>query len=112
MSTVADFCETVDRGFNILGYIPLVSSITGPIRSGIWGTGQLFIGLIGLPISLLVALFSGGSWSHVFWFWAALIVNGVLNMIRGTIEAVPLLGNLIVFLYDRIRGGVEIMAYR
>lgn len=112
MQTIADFCEAVERVFNILGYIPIVSSISGPIRSGIWAIAQIFGGIIGLVLSLFLSIFTGDEGSNIFWIWAALVVNGVLNIIRGTIESIPFLGNLICFLYDRIRGKREIMAYR
>lgn len=113
---LANFCETVDHGFNVVGYIPIVSSITGPIRGGLWASAQMSVGLFGIPFALIVGLLAiiiGGfaAWAEMLRFFFALIVNSILNMVRGVVEAVPILGNLICFFYDRMKGKRELFPY-
>ncbi len=90
----------IEKAFNIAGWIPATSRITGPIRVT---AGQVMM----VVAAILTALVRIGGYitgnknlvrkgDQI----APYVAHGLANVIRGTIEAVPASGNLVTFLYD------------
>ena len=76
---------------NQLGYIPLVSTITGLIRT--------LLGIIHTIVHLVSAIFDRENRiSHL-----KESILGAKNIVRGIIETTPILGNLAMFIVDTIR---------
>jgi hypothetical protein len=119
MRPLSAICETVDGVFNLVGYFPIVSSFTGPVRSFLWAPLQVLVGLVSFPLILIIGiialpLLTGASlkgWVNTLLFPLSLIANGLLNFVRGFVEAVPIAGNLVAFIYDRIRHGRQLIPY-
>ncbi len=119
MQEIAKFCRQVDRCFNIAGYIPIVSSLTGLIRIVVWAQLQLYLGLLAMTIAIILAMCGriGGDKAFAKRCVEAsqlsfrISANSTLNGLRGLVEVVPLLGNLLCWLYDLTMGGEQILPY-
>lgn len=77
--------------FNLCGQIPLVSTVTGSARG--------FLGLVHAVMHLAVSIFDSRR-RHNHLEEAAL---GGYNVARGAVEAIPVIGNGIVFISDYVR---------
>lgn len=92
----------LENTFNILGYVPLVSTITGPARA-LYGTAELTAG-IGLHYLKGAQYFITANPEHRneaaagYWY----VFHGAQNINRGAIECLPIIGNLSTILYDQI----------
>ena len=76
---------------NVLDYIPIISNISGVVRS-IFGTIEAVVGIPTFPIELFVRA-TGARNTFLF-------VDGIANIIRGSVASTPLLGNVTLYLYD------------
>jgi len=75
----------------ILEYIPLVSTIVGLARA-IFGLAETLIGLLTLPFEL-----ASRSIEHKK---PLMVIDGLANIARGLIAAKPIIGNVILYVYD------------
>ncbi len=91
-----------ENTFNKLGYIPIVSTITGSTRA-LYGTAELTAG-IGLQCLKGAQYFITANPEHrneaAAGYWYAF--HGAHNINRGAIECVPVIGNISTILYDHI----------
>lgn len=87
----------LERVFNGFGYIPVLSSFTGPIRAAI-GKVEIVAALIIGAIVLIVTWRFDRAVDVVLNY----ALNGVANVIRGWIEFVPIIGNYLCYTYDTI----------
>jgi hypothetical protein len=89
---------------NTLGYIPLVSSLTGPVRA-MCGAVQGMIGSVGGTLRTVQYLLTRNA-DHKLLAMANLtnLEHGALNATRGSIESMPVVGNVATFVYDNILG--------
>lgn len=78
---------------NPLGYIPLASSISGPIR--------ILIGLIQAIAYAFFSFFASiGEARALSARYACTMKNGLANIFRGCIESIPIAGNILCYAYD------------
>ncbi|MCH9631504.1 MAG: hypothetical protein S4CHLAM37_15270 [Chlamydiia bacterium] len=94
---------SMEKVFNIMGYIPVCSSASGPVRS-LFGTIQTIVALVKIPFTLLFDLFREnpkgyGNRTLRNCHYAA---HGLGNIVRGFVEIVPLLGNITTIFYDTL----------
>ncbi len=76
-----------------LEYIPLVSTIVGIVRIA-FGIIETLFGLLALPLQLIHDAFQGKS--HEF-----ILIDGLANIVRGVVALKPIIGNIILYIYDR-----------
>lgn len=94
-------CETLDLRnespyqnpfrLEVLDYIPLVSTVSGVARA-VFGVVETALGAVIFPIELVGRVCR---YKQPFTF-----VYGVSNIVRGSIAAEPVVGNIILYLYD------------
>jgi len=119
MKTVVSFCLTFEKGFNILGYVPFIGTLSGLIRIALAGVIQLFIGLVcflvGVVSAMLMTLFRQREMRvgciSLARFGSAMLVHTRLNILRGLIELIPFLGGLLLIVYDRTFKGQQLVDY-
>lgn len=91
-----------ENTFNKLGYIPLASTITGPIRA-LYGTTQVTAGVC-LHYFKAAQYFITANPEHrneaAAGFWYQL--HGYNNISRGVVEFIPIVGNVSTILYDNV----------
>ena len=92
--------------FNILGYIPIVSSISGAFRC-LLGKFEILGGLIFGTAKALVGILTSNERAKQAHFSEAgflfsYILHGFLNILRGLVEMIPLLGLILCLPYDRL----------
>ena len=96
-----DRLASFEQILNTLGYIPLVSSISGTGRI-VYGSVETLAGNVSCTYKSC-QYFITGNREHrnqaAAHFWYA--VHGVMNVQRGGWEFVPIIGNLSTFLYDK-----------
>ncbi len=80
-------CLDVHKVFNVTGYIPALSSVTGILR--------MLMGAVEAVAGAIFSLISCFEASNV-WF----AIGGVQDIVRGAIETIPLVGNLATGVYD------------
>jgi hypothetical protein len=98
--------EKFDKSLNFPGYLPLISNLTGCIRvylgtiESVVAFALLFFTcflivypLIRPSVALLPVLMIPKKITELFFY-------GVTDIIRGTIEQFPLLGNIVCYIYD------------
>lgn len=84
------YTDTQVSRWNNLGYIPVVSTITGLARA--------LLGVIHSIVHLVMALFDG----HNRAYHMEQVALGGRNIVRGSIEMVPIVGNLALFIRDLV----------
>ena len=89
MSSSSCCCFSLEGALNFTGYIPALSTVTGLIRMLI-GTVEMVAGVF----FTFILCSQCGSLST--------LVNGTKNIIRGTIETIPIIGNVMMIAYDCI----------
>jgi len=96
-----DRLANFEKTLNTLGYIPLVSSLSGTGRI-VYGSVETLAGNVSCAYKSC-QYFITGNREHrnqaAAHFWYA--VHGVLNVQRGGCEFVPFIGNLATLLYDQ-----------
>jgi hypothetical protein len=78
--------------FQQLEWIPIVSNIVGTVR-GIFGAIQVVVGIFTLAFEFIYAVSTGQS--HIY-----LIAKGAINILRGVVAEICILGNIALYLYD------------
>ncbi len=120
MQELARFCAGVDGVFNRLGYIPVVSSFTGPIgRAMVWASIQVSVAgaimFVARPLGVFAALVGEKAFAGQCMDWvrfsAHLANNAASNYMRGLYEVIPVWSNLTCYLYDKALNGVPIIPY-
>ena|ERR1700690_1508783 len=95
----------VERGFDYVGYIPVVSALSGALRV-VCGKIEIIAGIAASALTAIVALFSPTAYErHEGMKKAANIlttytVHGIANIFRGALEATALLGTVACLPYD------------
>jgi len=79
--------KAIDVTFNVLGYIPVVSSFSGAGRQ-LYGVIKA---IAGIAIAIIVALGAGTAMPGIA---SHLLLSGCLHIIRGQVEKYPFIGNL------------------
>lgn len=79
--------------FGMLDYIPLVSTVAGAARIA-FGVLEATLGVVVSPIQLVQRLGSNKS--------RFLFNLGISNIVRGSVAAVPVGGNIAVYFYDHL----------
>jgi hypothetical protein len=102
-SSISLSFEPIDNTLNTLGYIPIVSNFSGGLRVFL-GTIQAVAALAALMFGLATNQFNmnGKTLAHM----TLTIVSGIANMVRGTIEQLPLAGNLACYGYDFLKSKI------
>lgn len=80
-----------DPLFATLDYIPLVSTISGVARVA-FGALEVALGAVVLPAQVILRICNV---KHRF-----LLNIGVSNIVRGTVGATPITGNIALYIYD------------
>lgn len=83
---------TTNCRLNRLGYIPFVSTITG--------LGRALLGIVHTIIHLACAIFSKNRKHHL-----REAKLGLKNIARGLVEAIPIIGNITMYVVDKFRIG-------
>lgn len=97
--------ENVEHGLNIAGYVPLVSSISGPLRM-VLGKCEVIGGLATAAFMAIAALFDPHPVEKLHQLNRALEIavkytlHGAANLFRGTIEAIPFVSLVTCLPYD------------
>src|ERR1700722_12281013 len=81
---------SVNCKLNRVGFIPIVSTITGG--------GRALLGIVHAIGYLACAIFAKNQGAHLQEAWF-----GAKNIGRGLIEAIPIIGNITMFVIDRMR---------
>src|ERR1700722_1527513 len=81
---------SVNCKLNRVGFIPIVSTITGG--------GRALLGIVHTIGHLACAIFAKKQGAHLQEAWF-----GAKNIGRGLIEAMPIIGNITMFVIDRLR---------
>ena len=96
-----DKCFTAgEKAFNILGWVPFISSATGPVRM-----------IAGKVMAIAAAVLAAATFAAGYIMndqkliqkadqFAGYIWHGLGNFVRGFIESIPIAGNLATILYD------------
>jgi len=94
---LANFEETL----NTLGYIPIVSTASGSVRI-VYGSLETVAGNVSCVYKGCQYFITGNrehrNQAAAHYLYA---VHGALNVQRGIVEFVPIIGNTVVFLYDK-----------
>ena len=85
--------DKIDAFFNIAGFIPAASSLTGILRIG-YGTIEIITGIFLMLIGGFALAFGH---RQPLVLGADHLIQGGLNVVRGTIDFIPLVGNGINF---------------
>jgi hypothetical protein len=93
--------KAIDTTFNVFGYIPIVSSFSGPIRT-YYGVIQA-VAAIAIAILGSTGLIAITSATMLPMIVSHLLISGIFHVIRGYIEQVPFVGNATCFIYDLAR---------
>lgn len=110
--------QSIDKFFNVLGYIPIVSTVSGGIRVGVYSALQGLAALVCLMVTLLIALIlflaKQGERQRTYLAYARAsafhILDGRLNAGRGIVELFPIIGNLLCYGYDKMVKGTPLLA--
>lgn len=96
--------KVIDTTFNVLGYIPIVSSVSGYIRT-YYGTIQAVVAIAAaiLGSTGLIIVTSTAALPTIV---SQLLISGIFHIIRGYIELVPFIGNASCIIYDLSRVGL------
>lgn len=89
--------NNVDYGLNRAGEIPIVSTFTGTFRIAL-GIAET-IAAIAMAIFGIIPLLFGNTY-----LWENCgdhVLNGLMNVLRGSVEVIPLVGNLIMMAVNR-----------
>ncbi len=109
---IGQACESLEGVLNILGYIPIVGTLSALIRF-FYGKVQVFGGLIVLLISLVASIFGRPAkkrtWKHALELGGHFIRHGFLNYGRSLVEFIPFLPLITCLPYDRL--GTKILDY-
>lgn len=119
MKEINAFFIGIEEALRLPGYIPLVSSITGLVRMVALSFIQSVVGLVflvaGLCVGVLMQIFGQKSstqqWLKHATFGAYHCVHASFNFYRGTVEVVPVVGNLAVYFYDKGMKNKPIIPY-
>lgn len=96
------FSEGLEKQFNVLGYVPIVSTISGLSRI-FYGKLNIVFSTALLAYNFFQDLKSGSSDYRIkIHHFVCHIVHGQLNLIRGVFEMIPVIGNLGCIIYDSI----------
>ena len=79
-------CCSLEGALNFAGYFPAVSSVTGVFR--------MIIGVIEAVVSVIFTILLCSN------HYVSGMIKGVKNVIRGTIETIPIIGNILLIVYD------------
>ena len=82
LDTDTGYCSS-----NVLGYLPVVSTITG--------LGRTLLGIVHTIVHLACSIFSKNRDHHF-----QEVSLGAKNIGRGLIEAIPIIGNITMFIVD------------
>jgi hypothetical protein len=91
MSTVPGDSPSIPF-WNYFDYVPVVSNFSGTVR-GVFGTVEAVVGVVTLPFEVFGRTISSQSRPFI-------LVDGIANVVRGTIAETPILGNIALYLYD------------
>lgn len=84
---IPSFCATLD-------YIPLVSNVAGAVR-GVFGSIQIAVGVLLSPVEIISRVRE-----NQFSFIA---IQGIANLVRAVVAQKPIVGNIVLYLYDHNR---------
>lgn len=88
--------KVIDYSLKGLGYIPIVSSVSGRIRQ--------WYGLVKVTTAIaMVALSLIGAISVMYGISFGLLISGCLDAFRGEVEKYPVYGNIACIIYDLVR---------
>lgn len=92
-----------ETALNLIGYIPVISSMSGLVRM-VGGKIQALIGFFVAAFSLFTAFKSVNKFRALLIFRIGLehLLHGICNLIRGSIETVPLLSLVLCLPYDHL----------
>ena len=118
MEEINAFFIGVEEALRLPGYIPIVSTITGFVRMlGLYFI-QSLTGLVilvaGLVIGVLMQIFgekASQRWLKRASFGAYHCVHASFNFYRGSVELIPVIGNLCVYFYDKGMKNKPIIPY-
>lgn len=97
-----------EKTLNLLGYIPMFSTATGSYRVVI-NIASTVVSAVKATFLLLADLFTTKPYPYPYRSYKHLtyIGHNLCNILRGCVEAVPLIGNACTFLYDCLIGRVS-----
>ncbi len=78
--------------WNYFDYVPLISNVSGTVRIGV-GTIEAVVGVVTGPTIELVGRLCGRSKPFLF-------IDGIANVIRGSVAEAPVIGNIALYIYD------------
>ncbi len=119
MKEINAFFIGIEEAFRVPGYIPVISTITGFVRMVALSFIQSLAGLVfliaGLCVGVLMQIFgqktTAQRWLKCATFGAYHCVHASFNFYRGTVEVVPVVGNLAVYFYDKAMKNKPIIPY-
>ncbi|PCI95724.1 hypothetical protein COB11_01365 [Candidatus Aerophobetes bacterium] len=94
---------SMEKVFNIMGYIPCVSTISGPVRI-LFGIIQTVVSAVKVPFTLIVDIFRENpkGYGNRSFRNITYMCHGVGNVARGFVELFPIVGNIATIFYDTI----------
>lgn len=94
------FLGRVEECLNIVGYVPILSEISGAFRIAmgkIEFIAGLFLAAVGFVCEMLVGR---GDRQWMMEQGGEYVLHGLVNILRGCVEMVFLLGNLACYIFD------------
>lgn len=102
--TLEKYLAQTEQVLNLVGYIPMVSILTAAVRS-LGGKCQILSGIF-LGVFFYIRSYFSTSKKKIFIQNSHIsfshVIHGLLNIVRGLIEAVPCLSLLLCLPYDRL----------
>ena len=98
MSAVVIF-PVFEKTLNICGYIPAVSSVSGPIRA-LYGKAKIITGIAAAIFSASGVITLSPTIAPIL--ATHLIFSGLIELFRGAIETIPVFGNIACIIHDFI----------
>jgi hypothetical protein len=90
--------NNLDQSLNSAGEIPVLSTITGSLRITL-GLAETISNIALSLLALFPLVFQNNK--RMIGECANHSVHGIINIIRGAIEALPIIGNVIMYAYNR-----------
>jgi hypothetical protein len=119
MEELNNFFIGVEEALRWPGYIPLVSTITGFVRilahkfiQGLVGFALVIAGMtIGVGAQIFGQKQAAQRWLKVASFGVYQCVHAGLNVWRGLVEMIPIVGNIAVYFYDKAMKRRQLIPY-
>lgn len=119
MEAIINFSFSAEKVLRVTGYIPIVSIVTSvfgrmplaQIQGMVGSFGVAYCGVMRRVCELQGEVVLAAEYARILGASGNLVVNAGLNLERAMFELVPIVGNLVCFIYDRVMEGGQLFPY-